>query len=149
MGLGTRALSKTGHLVGAASLAVFFATPTWAQDLMGQPTPGGIDLQPAASPLKHEAIFFHDVILMPIIVGICLAASAASFVMMSIDKQRATQRRRRIPEQTLHLLELAGGWPGSLAAQHIIRHKNRKVAYQVPFYFCVVLNCGFLLWMAI
>ena len=72
MGLGTRALSKTGHLVGAASLAVFFATPTWAQDLMGQPTPGGIDLQPAASPLKHEAIFFHDVILMPIIVGICL-----------------------------------------------------------------------------
>ncbi|QTN19495.1 cytochrome c oxidase subunit II [Brevundimonas sp. AJA228-03] len=72
MGLGTRALSKTGHLLGAASLAVFFATPTWAQDLMGQPTPGGIDLQPAASPLKHEAIFFHDVILMPIIVGICL-----------------------------------------------------------------------------
>ena len=88
-------------------------------------------------------------LLPKIIVGICLAASAASFVMMSIDKQRATQRRRRIPEQTLHLLELAGGWPGSLAAQHIIRHKNRKVAYQVPFYFCVVLNCGFLLWMAI
>ncbi|WP_269515639.1 cytochrome c oxidase subunit II [Brevundimonas subvibrioides] len=72
MGLGTRALSKTGHLLGAASLAVFFATPTWAQDLMGQPTPRGIDLQPAASPLKHEAIFFHDVILMPIIVGICV-----------------------------------------------------------------------------
>ena len=72
MGLGTRALSKTGHLLGAASLAVFFATPTWAQDLMGQPTPGGIDLQPAASPLKHEAIFFHNVILMPIIVGICV-----------------------------------------------------------------------------
>ncbi len=72
MGLGTRALSKTGHLLGAASLAVFFATPAWAQDLMGQPTPGGIDLQPAASPLKHEAIFFHNVILMPIIVGICL-----------------------------------------------------------------------------
>ena len=88
-------------------------------------------------------------LLPKIIVGICLAASAASFVMMSIDKQRATQRRRRIPEQTLHLLELAGGWPGSLAAQHLIRHKNRKVAYQVPFYFCVVLNCGFLLWMAI
>ena len=72
MGLGTRALSKTGHLLGAASLAVFFATPTWAQDLMGQPTDRGLGLQPAASPLKHEAIFFHDVILMPIIVGICL-----------------------------------------------------------------------------
>jgi len=72
MRLGTSALSRTGHLLGAASLAVFVATPTWAQDLMGQPTPGGIDLQPAASPLKHEAIFFHNVILMPIIVGICV-----------------------------------------------------------------------------
>ena len=72
MSLGTRALSRIGSLMGAASLAVFFATPTWAQDLMGQPTPGGIGLQPAASPLKHEAIWFHNVILMPIIVGICL-----------------------------------------------------------------------------
>ncbi|MES2861134.1 MAG: cytochrome c oxidase subunit II [Pseudomonadota bacterium] len=72
MGLGTRALSTVGALIGSASLAVFFATPTWAQDLMGQPTPGAIDLQPAASPLKHEAIWFHNVILMPIIVGICL-----------------------------------------------------------------------------
>jgi cytochrome c oxidase subunit 2 len=70
MGLGTRALSKTGHLLGAASLAVFFATPTWAQDLMGQPTPGGIDLQPAASPLKHEAIWFHNAVLLPMCFGI-------------------------------------------------------------------------------
>ncbi|WP_216351880.1 cytochrome c oxidase subunit II [Brevundimonas sp. LM2] len=65
-------MSKTGGLLGAASLAVLLATPTWAQDLMGQPTPGGIDLQPAASPLKHEAIWFHNVILMPVIVGICV-----------------------------------------------------------------------------
>ncbi|MBU2381851.1 MAG: cytochrome c oxidase subunit II, partial [Alphaproteobacteria bacterium] len=43
-----------------------------AQDLIGQPTPGGIGLQPAASPLKESAHFFHDVILMPIIVGISL-----------------------------------------------------------------------------
>ncbi len=67
MGLGTRALSKIGGAFASASLAIFFASPTWAQDLMGQPTPGGIALQPAASPLKHEAHFFHDVILLPII----------------------------------------------------------------------------------
>ncbi len=42
------------------------ASPAWA-DLLGQPTPGGIDLQPAASPLKHQAIFFHNGILLPII----------------------------------------------------------------------------------
>ena len=72
MGLGTRALSKMGGVFASASLAVFFATPTWAQDLMGQPTPGGIALQPAASPLKHEAHLFHDAILLPIITAICV-----------------------------------------------------------------------------
>ncbi len=72
MGLGTRALSTAGGVIASASLAVFSATPAWAQDLMGQPTDRGIGLQPAASPLKHEAIWFHDVILMPVIVGICL-----------------------------------------------------------------------------
>ena len=72
MGLGTSALSKIGGVFASASLAVFFASPTWAQDLMGQPTPGGIALQPAASPLKHEAHIFHDAILLPIITAICV-----------------------------------------------------------------------------
>jgi cytochrome c oxidase subunit 2 len=38
-----------------------------AEDVLGQPTPGAIDLQPAASALKHDAIFFHNGILLPII----------------------------------------------------------------------------------
>ncbi|MEQ7155060.1 cytochrome c oxidase subunit II [Brevundimonas aurifodinae] len=72
MRLGKRALNGLGGGIASASFAVFFAAPVWAQDLMGQPTPGGIGLQPAASPLKHQAHFFHDAILMPIIVGISL-----------------------------------------------------------------------------
>ena len=58
MGMGTRARAIIGGGITALSLAVFSATPTWAQDLMGQPTPGarGIGLQPSASPLKVEAI---------------------------------------------------------------------------------------------
>ena len=72
MGLGKSALGKIGGVMASASLAVFFAAPAWAQDLMGQPTPGGIALQPAASPLKHEAHMFHDAILLPIITAICV-----------------------------------------------------------------------------
>ncbi len=77
MGLGTSApvrqtLGKAGGVIATAALSVFFATPTWAQELMGQPTPGGIGLQPAASPLKHEAHIFHDAILMPVITAICV-----------------------------------------------------------------------------
>ncbi len=60
-----------------AGLAAFAATAAFgaqalAEDLMGQPTPKGITLQPAASPLKHHAHFFHDAILMPIITIITL-----------------------------------------------------------------------------
>ena len=43
-----------------------------ADDLLGQPTPGAMDLQPGASALKHQAIFFHNWILMPIITAIAI-----------------------------------------------------------------------------
>lgn len=71
MGMGIRALGRISGAASAAMLALFVAAPAWAQDLMGQPTPGGIDLQPAASPLKHEAIIFHNG-LMFVITFICL-----------------------------------------------------------------------------
>lgn len=61
-------------LTGASALAasVVFAGHALAEDLMGQPTPGAIDLQPAASELKHHAIWFHNIILLPIITLITL-----------------------------------------------------------------------------
>ncbi|WP_354067713.1 cytochrome c oxidase subunit II [Caulobacter sp. 1776] len=61
-------------MTGASALAatMAFAGQALAEDLMGQPTPGAIDLQPAASELKHHAIWFHNIILMPIITGITL-----------------------------------------------------------------------------
>ncbi|MEN5170547.1 cytochrome c oxidase subunit II [Brevundimonas pondensis] len=65
-------MARIGGGIAATALAAFVAAPAWAQDVLGQPTPGAIDLQPAASPLKHEAIFFHDVVLMPIITVITL-----------------------------------------------------------------------------
>ena len=76
MGLGIRALRTVAGAISAsglaASLALVAATPTWAQSLMGQPTPGGIDLQPAASPLKADAIWFHNAILLPMCIIISL-----------------------------------------------------------------------------
>ncbi len=72
MGMGTRARAIVGGGITALSLAVFSATPTWAAPLVGQPTDRGIGLQPSASPLKVEATFFHDVILMPVITFITL-----------------------------------------------------------------------------
>jgi len=68
-GMGLRSLKLRA---GLAAAAVFAATPAFARDLLGQPTPGAIDMQPAASPLKHAANFFHDAILFPITTGIAV-----------------------------------------------------------------------------
>ena len=72
MGMGTRAQGLIGGGFAGLGLAVFAAAPAWAQDLMGQPTDGALGLQPAGSPLKTEAHHFHDLILLPITVAICL-----------------------------------------------------------------------------
>ena len=72
MGMGTRARAFVGGGITALGLAVFSATPSWAQDLMGQPTDGNMGLQPAASPLKEQVHFFHNAVLMPVITGITL-----------------------------------------------------------------------------
>ncbi|HTK34788.1 MAG TPA: cytochrome c oxidase subunit II [Caulobacteraceae bacterium] len=66
------ALGKGVGLASGAVLAAAVAGDAWAEDLLGQPTPGAIDLQPAASSLKHQVIFFHNIILLPIITAISL-----------------------------------------------------------------------------
>ena len=60
------------RLLARSALALSLAasgTGAWAADLVGQPTPGAIDLQPAASPLKHMVIWFHNFIMMPVMFG--------------------------------------------------------------------------------
>src|SRR5690606_40838147 len=71
MGMGTRCRGLIGGMT-ALALTLFAAAPVAAQDLMGQPTPGGLGLQPAAAPLMVEASMFHNAVLMPIITFICL-----------------------------------------------------------------------------
>ena len=68
---GMRALAA-GAAAGA--ITAFWGLSALAQtvDSVGQPTPGAIDLQPGVTPLRDSAIFFHNVILMPIITVITL-----------------------------------------------------------------------------
>jgi len=49
----------------------------------------------------------------------------------SIDKNAAIKGRRRIPERTLHVLELLGGIFANLILMYTLRHKNRKFSYWV------------------
>jgi cytochrome c oxidase subunit 2 len=58
--------------VAAGAMAAFWGVSALAEDLVGQPTPGAIDMQPGVTPLRHDAIFFHNAILLPIITAIVL-----------------------------------------------------------------------------
>jgi cytochrome c oxidase subunit 2 len=65
----------------ASGLAAGAVTALWsasalAEDLIGQPTPGGIAMQPGVTPLKIQAEHFHNVILLPIITVITLFVMA-------------------------------------------------------------------------
>lgn len=57
--------------------------------------------------------------------------SLISGLIFSIDKQAAIKGRRRIPERTLHLLEVLGGAFANLLLMYTLRHKNRKFSYWV------------------
>jgi cytochrome c oxidase subunit 2 len=95
--MGKRARAMIASTV-LASTALFAAAPTWAQELVGQPTPGGIGLQPSASPLKVEATMFHNAILMPIITVICLLVLG---LLMWIAF-RYNKRRNPVPAKWSH-----------------------------------------------
>ena len=58
--------------IAAGALGAFWGASAWAADLVGQPTNGSIDFQPGVTPLRHDAIFFHNAILLPIITVISL-----------------------------------------------------------------------------
>jgi cytochrome c oxidase subunit 2 len=81
--------------------AFFFSAGAFAEELMGQPTPGGIGLQPAASPLKHHAHFFHDVVLMPIITVITLFVLALILWVVVRYNKRANPVPARWSHNTL------------------------------------------------
>lgn len=66
--------------------------------------------------------------------------SVATYVLYQKDKRRAQAGTWRTPEFTLHLLELAGGWPAAFVAQRTLRHKISKVSYQVLFWLIVLAH---------
>ena len=92
----------------------------------------GVELRSRNPILPRELIAVTQTALIVILAAYALA-SVATFVAYGIDKRRAVRQQRRIPESTLHWMELAGGWPGALAGQTVFRHKRRKFAFMVVF----------------
>ena len=69
-----------------------------------------------------------------------LGLSLAAFMAYAFDKSSTISGRWRTAEQTLHLFSLAGGWPGALLAQQLLRHKTSKPGFVGVFWLTVALN---------
>lgn len=79
--------------------------------------------------------------LSPFIFGLYLIASLITYVFYSKDKSAAQAGTWRISERTLHVLSLAGGWPGALIAQNKLRHKSKKGSFRTVYWITVIINC--------
>jgi uncharacterized membrane protein YsdA (DUF1294 family)/cold shock CspA family protein len=74
------------------------------------------------------------------VAGLYVGASAATFIAYAADKSAASSGAWRTPESTLHMLALAGGWPGALLAQQFLRHKSTKQPFRQVFWGTALLN---------
>ena len=86
-------------------------------------------------------------IIPPLILALYMVASLLTFIMYAVDKSAAKKGAWRTQESTLHLLSLAGGWPGALVAQQKLRHKSKKQSFRIVFWVTVLLNCGAFFWL--
>jgi uncharacterized membrane protein YsdA (DUF1294 family) len=73
--------------------------------------------------------------------------SILSYFYYARDKKAARSGAWRVPENTLHLLSLCGGWPGALLAQQKLRHKTQKTSFRGVFWLTVLLNVGGFVWL--
>ncbi|UCD74565.1 MAG: DUF1294 domain-containing protein [Phycisphaerales bacterium] len=73
---------------------------------------------------------------------IYLTMSVITFIVYGLDKRAAIKGRSRVPEATLHLLGLLGGFFGALVAQQVFRHKRRKLWFILITWLIVLLHAA-------
>ena len=77
------------------------------------------------------------------------ALSAVTYATYGADKRAAQRGAWRTTEPTLHVLAVAGGWPGALVARHQFRHKTRKQPFRAIFCVTVAVNIAIVATLAI
>ena len=70
------------------------------------------------------------------------------FTVYGIDKAQAKINGRRIPEKTLHLLSIAGGFLGGLIGMQFFHHKTRKPIFLVILLISLLIHLA-ALWIVI
>ncbi|EGU41931.1 DUF1294 domain-containing protein [Vibrio sp. IB15] len=69
-----------------------------------------------------------------------------TFFVYAKDKRAAINGNWRVPEKTLHIFSVAGGWLGALIAQDKLRHKTQKQPFRAIYWSTVVINVAAFAW---
>jgi cytochrome c oxidase subunit 2 len=92
--------SRLGRLSAALSVAAIAFAYGARAEVVGQPTPGGIALQPSASVIRDHVIGFHDHILLPIITAITLLVLGLLIYVVIRFNKRANPTPARFSHNT-------------------------------------------------
>ncbi|EIJ8959142.1 DUF1294 domain-containing protein [Salmonella enterica] len=69
-----------------------------------------------------------------------LLANVLTLAIYGIDKTAARKTWRRVPESTLLVLGVVGGWPGAIVGQQLFRHKTQKQPFKTYFIVSVIVS---------
>lgn len=109
---------------------------------------------------QDVALYFRAAFLMLVIIALLfgslpyvlpllyIEASLFTYWLYQADKNAAIARQpQRLPEESLQMFSLIGGWPGALLAQKKLAHKRSKPLFQREFWLVVLANCILLIWL--
>lgn len=82
-----------------------------------------------------------------VVLAVYVVMSLVTYAVYALDKSASIRDEWRIPENTLHMLSLAGGWPGAMLAQEWLRHKSVKQPFRKLFWVTIFLNLCGLAWL--
>ncbi|MBA2136264.1 DUF1294 domain-containing protein [Salmonella bongori serovar 66:z39:-] len=69
-----------------------------------------------------------------------LLANVLTLVIYGVDKLAARKAWRRVPESTLLVFGVVGGWPGAIVGQRLFHHKTQKQPFKTYFIFSVIIS---------
>ncbi|HCL5251069.1 TPA: DUF1294 domain-containing protein [Salmonella enterica] len=69
-----------------------------------------------------------------------LLANALTLILYGMDKMAAHKAWRRVPESTLLMFGVVGGWPGAIVGQQLFRHKTQKQPFKTYFIVSVIVS---------
>lgn len=83
----------------------------------------------------------------PVLIGYLLLVNILAYSLMGVDKAKARQSKRRIPEKMLFLIALFGGSMGSIVGMYSFRHKTKHWYFVAGMPLILLLQLAAALWL--